>query len=414
MNSLVGRPRIRGKSQTLPSSVHQFKIQIQPLDQNDRSSHSPLGNQNAIAEPTMKKKKILYLREPEVHTILKRQLANEGYFIWPKVGLEEVMRAEPEDYLNNRELQYVKHAHIDFVVAHQDQAVFLVEFDGINHINDPAVMERDLVKNRLCKLADLPLLRVMSTEIQELDQITVLDYMLKRYVAWKNEYPEIIREIDELASRIGLVVTRQGGRPTMVEQKESSLGLKNYDPENLCTDLDPSFHFDLRHPFPGTALVRARLWRNYRIAWSLEAPYLRETPVYLCDVNHAEFGSLGRDQFRVSRQTATVWKGSDRSSLIFTEKVSASLRSWLPVYNAMPELPHVEQLWKEFYSSSTPEKIGQKIVHAFKLHAENMWFPNLPGLRADQIVQNYSEYLGFRAIERWAKKQLPHPSRDLI
>ncbi len=362
----------------------------------------------------MKKKKILYLREPEVHTILQRRLASEGYFIWPKQGIEEIMGAEPQDYLNNSELQYLKHAHFDFVVAHKDQAIFVVEFDGIDHINDPVVTERDVVKNRLCKLADLPLLRVMSTEIQELDQITVLDYMLMRYVAWKNEYPEIIKEIEELASRMGLVMTREEGRPTLVEQKESSLGLKNYNPENLCTDLDPSFHFDLRHPFPGTALVRARLWRNYKIAWSLEADYLREKPVYVCDVNPAGSGSLGHDQFHVSRQTATVWKGPGRSSPIFTEKVSASLRSWLPVYNAMPDQPHFEQLWKEFYSNSAPEKISQKIVHAFKLRAENIWFPDLPGLRADQIAENYSEYLGFRAIERWAKKKLAISCPDPI
>ena len=173
--------------------------------------------------------------------------------------------------LDAREVQYLKHAHFDFLVAHQDQAVFVVEFDGIDHINDPTVMERDVVKNRLCKLANLPLLRVMSTEIQERDQITVLDHMLMRYVAWKNEYAEITKEIDEWASSVGLVVTRGEGRPTFVEERESDFGLSNYDLDSLCLDLDPSFHFDLRHPFQGTDVVRTRLWRNYRIASSIRS-----------------------------------------------------------------------------------------------------------------------------------------------
>ena len=56
------------------------------------------------AQLTVKKKKILYLREPEVHTILQRRLANEGYFIWPKQGVEEVIDAEPKDYLDTSSL----------------------------------------------------------------------------------------------------------------------------------------------------------------------------------------------------------------------------------------------------------------------------------------------------------------------
>ena len=53
--------------------------------------------------------------------------------------------------------------------------------------------------------------------------------MLMRYVAWKNEYAEITKEIDEWASSVGLVVTRGEGRPTFVEERESDFGLSNYD-----------------------------------------------------------------------------------------------------------------------------------------------------------------------------------------
>ena len=123
----------------------------------------------------MKRKKILYFREPEVASILYRRLAPEGYAVWPKVGLEDVLGREPSDRLSDREIQYLRYATFDFVVAHKEEAVFVVEFDGIDHLNDPKVIERDTIKNRLCKMAEVPLLRIMSSEIQECDKITVLD-----------------------------------------------------------------------------------------------------------------------------------------------------------------------------------------------------------------------------------------------
>jgi len=45
-----------------------------------------------------------------------------------------------------------------------------------------------------------------------------------------------------------------------------------------------------------------------------------------------------------------------------------------------------------------------EMVRQFQIRVESMWFPDLPGLSVWDIAENYSEYLGFRAIERWAIK----------
>jgi hypothetical protein len=47
-----------------------------------------------------------------------------------------------------------------------------VEFDGLQHLEDAHTIARDVMKNRLCKAADLPLLRITSREIFKRDEIT--------------------------------------------------------------------------------------------------------------------------------------------------------------------------------------------------------------------------------------------------
>jgi hypothetical protein len=49
-----------------------------------------------------------------------------------------------------------------------------------------------------------------------------------------------------------------------------------------------------------------------------------------------------------------------------------------------------------------------EVIEQFKIRAESMWFPSLPGINAWDISENYAEYLGFRSIERWAKTSLKH------
>jgi len=43
---------------------------------------------------------------------------------------------------------------------------------------------------------------------------------------------------------------------------------------------------------------------------------------------------------------------------------------------------------------------------------ESMWFPTLPGISPWDIAENYAEYLGFRAIETWAKSTHLTPRSD--
>lgn len=59
-------------------------------------------------------------------------------------------------------------------------------------------------------------------------------------------------------------------------------------------------------------------------------------------------------------------------------------------------------LGSELGGPNAAEK-AQEIINQFKVRVESMWFPDLPGISPWGIAENYVEYLGFRAVERWAK-----------
>lgn len=330
----------------------------------------------------MHKRPILSLREPKVDTILQRQLAKEGYRILPKVGLCDALEKDRNDYLPQREFDYFTRAHLDFLVTCDNMPVFAVEFDGAHHFADERTIENDAIKNRLCKQAGLPLLRITSTEIEEYDRITLLDYMLMRYVAWGKEYASIMREIEEFAATIG----------------------PDYDPDKLSTDLDPRFRFDLRHPFPDREIVVERLWRNHRIAWSMVKPERHRAAWYLCGVEYRSEGPSTDEPFCRYTRHAVAWHqtGSERSP-VFSEEVSVTLRSWLPVRAEAPSLDLLQALRGEIGEPNGPKKV-QEILDQLKIRVESTWFPELPGISPWDVAENYAEYLGFRAVERWAKK----------
>ena len=175
-------------------------------------------------------------REPEVHTIPLRQLAHIGFRVYPKVRLADAIGKDDGERLTSREFDYFTRAHLDFLVVEKEVPIFAVEFDGPRH-RDAEAGERDVLKNRLCKSADLPLLRITSVEIAERDRLTLLDYMLMRHVAWRREIAAIMQEIEESATAV-----------------PRDARFEDYD-----GDFDPHLQFDIRHPFPASDVVRDRL-----------------------------------------------------------------------------------------------------------------------------------------------------------
>ena len=191
----------------------------------------------------MKKKSILSAWETRTLDILQPILRDTGFRVLPVLPLKDVMATEKGDVLGKKLREHLMTSHLDFVVANERaEAKFAIEFDGLHHHTKPRQKEADVRKNRLCNLAGLPLWRIDSNELTEYNTSSVLAFMILRFVAWQEERESLEKEIAEYASALD-------------DEQRSAMG--EYDV--LEPDLDASFRFDIRHPYPGTAELVRRL-----------------------------------------------------------------------------------------------------------------------------------------------------------
>jgi hypothetical protein len=94
-----------------------------------------------------------------------RSIADENDLrVYAKMRLSDVI--DDDDYYLERELfSYYTRSHFDFTVTSPEQKpVMAIEFDGPYH-NDPEQIARDAKKDRLCKQAGLPILRINANHV---------------------------------------------------------------------------------------------------------------------------------------------------------------------------------------------------------------------------------------------------------
>ena len=322
----------------------------------------------------MHTRRLLSFKEPHVETILRKRLEKDGYRIHAKVRLSDAIVKDKSEYLEDREFDYLTRAHLDFLITKNNLPRFAVEFDERHHLEDETTIERDTVKNRLCRSAGLPLLRIGADELTSHDKTTILDYMLDRYVSWPKEKDELLRLIEEYAADAP----------------------EHASPE----DLDPHFYFDLQHPFPGIAKIENRLWRNHRIASENRPPARQKEAQYLCLAHLRSKGPSEHDQYTTCESVAVVWEaGRSQHDSLFSASAVASVRAWLPTELDIPQ-PQPPDLGTLSTASLT------KLVDQLTKRVNAMWFPDLPGIEPWDIAENLSEYLALREVEKWAKKYL--------
>jgi Protein of unknown function (DUF2726) len=84
--------------------------------------------------------------------------------------------------LTGPEYSYALRAHFDFLVGEEDGTPrFAVEFDGPQHLTNPATRHRDRIKGRLCEQFRLPLLRIEANHLRRTGRFTVLGWLVE---AW--------------------------------------------------------------------------------------------------------------------------------------------------------------------------------------------------------------------------------------
>ena len=183
--------------------------------------------------------------EVKMYHVLNRALAKRGYKVWMNMRLSEVLERAPSE-LDDVERDVFRKMHFDFVLTKGFSPQFVAEFDGPHHQQDSTSDRLDAVKNKFCKDAGLPMLRISSQELEVHEGVSVLSWILERWIAWQKEEPVILQEIEEELE------ARGPDDPVIREMMESGF----LDPE-----FDPTFIFDLRHPYPAILTVVHRLHR---------------------------------------------------------------------------------------------------------------------------------------------------------
>ncbi len=146
----------------------------------------------------MKVKKLLNTSEVITYTQIEKDLFESGYRIFPSLPLKDVIDNDIKKSLNRKGKLHFENSHFDFVIYDKVfSPVFAIEFDGPSHFEFEKKRKADIRKNKICQLASFPLIRITDLEIDYVDSISILQYIIYRFIKWKEEIGRIQAEIQE-------------------------------------------------------------------------------------------------------------------------------------------------------------------------------------------------------------------------
>jgi hypothetical protein len=336
--------------------------------------------------------------EVKTYRALRRSLEKRGYTVLASVRISDVLDREPAE-LEQHEENCFRTMHFDFVVAVGEglRPEFVVEFDGPHHEQGTTSDRLDAVKNKFCKDADLPMLRISSQELQRREEVSVLRWVLERWLAYQEEIPGILREIGEW-------VESNPDDPLVRAAKAGE-----YD-----ASFDPSFIFDIRHPYPPILTVTHRLRRLGIVTGRMSPAEVqrwmsatRRKPKAECSTWPGGLG-YAPDEWQVTEYRAEVipwdpnrrtWGSGDPEALYSTVQ-RVRMRWALPVgWGARDALSGEAGVW------GTPEHLEWVLTRA-----RYLWPADLPGAPSGDIAEGLAEYLVLRDVERWALRRWPRGS----
>lgn len=136
-----------------------------------------------------RRKRILVNKYEEItHKTLQEAVSKADAQVFAKVRVADVLQIERSG-ITDQEYSYALSAHFDFVIAAADSsAEFAVEFDGRQHSIDSAVIERDALKNSICKKLGLPLLRLGTEDLRQIGRFRLIGWLTEVWFLQKAFY----------------------------------------------------------------------------------------------------------------------------------------------------------------------------------------------------------------------------------
>jgi len=336
--------------------------------------------------------------EVRTYNILDNILAKYGYKIMASVRLCDVLKLDDGERLDEYADSLYRYGHFDFLVCRKEKGIplvpiFAVEFDSPRHDADPIQIRRDEYKNRFCKDANFNMLRITDEQLAEHEKVSLLAYMLERYMSWQKEYPQIMAEINERFNKT------DPDDPLIVEMRESVI---------LDPSFDPSFIFDIRHPFPSILTITHRLLRKKiftdRSNRQMNEYLRKESPpfIYLYEV----FPNAGGSTVPSNRWSHTAIG-------YLTKRKGTIDRPHKIIYGAKGVVSDPPGLIKNIFSVEKTAKlkwgcsVGRSIGNIPPFgEIQDIFFCDLPGVHIPDIAEQLAEYLCLREIERWVERNL--------
>lgn len=303
-------------------------------------------------------KKFLNTSEFKSLKIIEKTLKNSKYKVFPGLPLYAVFGNKDNEF-NREEKRYIHESTFDFVIFDEKSFPQLaIEFDGPVHDIYKKKRMSDIKKNRICMKQGLYLLRIRDFHLKEYEKITILEYILLRFIRWNIEQKKLVQDMYDFFESL------------------SEEEFEEYTRDGvLDPSIDPTVIFDLKYPFPGIEDVKKRM-RNF-------------------------YGIFDRDIFNRGDETRIEEDGSithvERRQLETSiEMINSSATQEINIIFSAPVnllcLIPTEKDWNRSESPYDYFKKSGKLPVAFN---------DVPGLSVNELAETIAEYFTLKKIENW-------------
>lgn len=319
----------------------------------------------------MKTKRLFNTSAYKASKILERVLRDTGFRVYPELALNLVLELDRAG-LSRQERNTLNTGSFDFVVYNEESyPEFAVEFDGPHHHTFEKTIQADIRKNLLCCKADLPLLRIDDNFLTEYEKSSLLEYVVRRFIDWRNARDQISEE----ESDIGRFLAARGATVEEYEQM-----------------MDPQLMWDLEHPFPASLELGEELYRTYGIVTNKI-----DCEVYEIATCSPEFLFFQRDRM-----------GSKPLGLYhYSVERGYELRRMTRENSGEYEVEHIHFVGVGVtYQWRLPTADLTRVDSSKELLVEYTHGQELPGISSDELADHFCDFLALNQLKTWAEQNL--------
>jgi len=308
-------------------------------------------------------KKFLNTSEYKSLKIIERTLKDSNYKVFPELPLYKIFYNKNNEF-SKEEKRYIHDSTFDFVVFDEKSFPKLViEFDGPMHDIYEKKRLSDIKKNRICMKQGLNLLRIRDFHLKNYEKITILEYILLRFIKWNIEYGKLVQDLHSFF------------------KGSSEEEVADYTRDGILDPtIDPTVIFDLRYPFPGIEDVKKRMSNIYGI-------FDRDIFSRGGETKIEEDGSITHIEYKLLETSIKMINSNATQKINIIFSAPVNLLCFMPIE-------------KDWNHSESPYDYFKK---SGKLPAT---FNDIPGLSTNELAETLAEYFTIKKIENWLEKNV--------